>query len=129
MELGLCSGMHEEYCGEAKTLIPPEENAKPPYKEAYDYLAAIATKKKERKSVSQPGRTPCTKRILEILSETNGKGISLHDLKKQLDEEKYTSENEYAISNALRTLRRTNRIITEGPSNSPDKIIKLPKQK
>lgn len=133
-DLDLNSGLDEKYGNGTKIVIPARSNNKEPFKEGYKILKDKAGPKPPARL---PGQIPCTKRILEILSETKGKGISFRNLKMKLDNEQYRGkekEEEYKdhchiVSIALSALRKTNRVITEGPSNSPDKVIKLPKQK
>ncbi len=117
VELGLdCSGMHDRGYNDAKICIPESINRKE-HKEGYKYLRDEAGKKpvNHRKTVAHK---PCTKMILELLSESSV--MERGELRDKILEFGYEGTT---FRNAIRTLIKTNRIVTEGTPQSPHQKI------
>lgn len=123
-EIGIaCSGEHDFGDNDAKICIPASVN-KGEYKEGYKELLKMAPPKPQSQlSQSRPaGQGPCTKKILHILSESGEQERG--NLRMTIKELGYKTTT---FSNAIKSLLKQKKIITEGSSSSIHQIIKLNK--
>ncbi|WP_343083978.1 hypothetical protein [Blautia producta] len=118
-----CSGSHIEYGNDAKICIPASANKDEIHKMGYQILLKSAGEKPKRETSLRPkGAPPCTKRILQVVSENES--ITRGDLKSWLNKEGYPIKT---ICNALKTLIRNQKVATEGSSYSPNQKLKISK--
>jgi hypothetical protein len=116
MELVGCSGTHEYFGNQAKIFIVKPKNKQDPCYEGYQELARLAG---EKPSSYTTAKTPCTKRILQILEKGPLTRGVLRDI---LLRENYPSNR---VRNAINSLKRDNRIICEGSPFSKSQILKI----
>ncbi len=120
-----CSGQHDFGWNSAKICIPKIINSKEPYLQTYQKLKEIAgPQPKSISALRHPeGQPPCTRKIMEILSGVPF--IIRKDLKTEL---KKCGFHPDTIRNSLNRLKKQNRIVMEGNSQSPYQKIHLPSQ-
>lgn len=118
VKLVKCSGTHAHYGENAKICVCFSDNKDEHYK-GYSYLERLVREKPESIiSQNRPnGQPPCTKKILELLSDNP---TTRKELRKQLKDIGYRSQT---ICSALKRLHRGQRIIFDGSSYSPNQII------
>ena len=109
-----CSGKHNAKIG--KVMISNSDNRRDRFLNGYMHLLEKAHQKPEY-HYRQPGQSPCTKRIEEILHEG---ARSRGELRAILQNEEYPAR---MIGRALNTLNRENRIQWEGSSYSPRQML------
>lgn len=103
VSLNLASGTHSDIARNAKIFLHAKDNNDPKYKDGYKYLCSLAGSKPHRSSV-QPGRMPCTKKIMEILGVQK---LLREDVINQLITLGYDKET---IVGALKRLEKQNKI-------------------
>ena len=119
-----CSGRHDYGYNDAKICIPAIPNKNGKFKEGYKILCdQVGPKPKGEISKLRPkGGPPCTKRILQELDLHSL--VIRKELRDSLHSEGYQIKT---IRNALISLKKQSKIITEGSPNSPKQIIKRTK--
>jgi hypothetical protein len=103
VSLNLASGTHSDIARSAKIFLHKKDNNDPKYREGYKYLCSLAGSNPNRSSV-QPGRMPCTKKIMEILGVQK---LLREDVINQLITLGYDKET---IVGALKRLEKQNKI-------------------
>ena len=103
VSLNLASGTHSDIARSAKIFLHKKDNNDPKYREGYKYLCSLAGANPNRSSV-QPGRMPCTKKIMEILGVQK---LLREDVINQLITLGYDKET---IVGALKRLEKQNKI-------------------
>lgn len=122
-----CSGRHGFGDNSAKICVPSSLNKAEDYQEGYNYLLKNVINEKPGSIITKhrpTGGKPCTKKILEILSQRENGKILRKELREILSG-KHSGQKGYelqTIRQALKTLEKTNRI-TISKNSSPDKQI------